>query len=49
VRCSLRDLFDLDPNSKRILGAIYKKIDKTSLSPERRRLFDEINAKIAEN
>lgn len=44
----VRDLFDLDPNSKKILTAIYKKIDKTFLSPERRTLFDEINAKIGE-
>jgi len=43
----IRDLFDLDPNSKRILGAIYKKIDKTALSPERQEMFNEINAKIS--
>jgi CRISPR type II-A-associated protein Csn2 len=44
----IRDLFDLDPNSKRVLGAIYKKIDKSSLSPDRQKKFDEINAKIAD-
>jgi CRISPR type II-A-associated protein Csn2 len=40
------NLFDLDPNSKRILMAIYKKMEKVSLSPERQALLDEINAKI---
>lgn len=44
----ITDLFDLDPNSKRILASIYKKIDKTSLSPERQAQFDEINRKIGE-
>lgn len=44
----ITDLFDFDPNSKKILMAIYKKIDQSSLTPERQRQFDEINHKIAD-
>lgn len=43
-----RDLLTLDPNSKKILTAIYKKIDRTALTPERREKFDKINQAIAE-
>lgn len=43
-----RDLLNLDPNSKKILTAIYKKIDRTALTPERREKFDRINQAIAE-
>lgn len=41
------NLFELDPNNKKVLLAIYKKIDRNSLTPERQVRFDEINAKIA--
>jgi CRISPR type II-A-associated protein Csn2 len=42
----ITDLFSLDPNSKKVLAAIYKKIDRTCLNPERRAQFDQINQKI---
>jgi CRISPR type II-A-associated protein Csn2 len=45
---SITDLFELDPNSKKVLTAIYKKIDGSTLSGERKAKFDEINAKIEE-
>ena len=45
---TVRDLLDLNPNSKKILTAIYKKIDRTALTVERREKFDKINLAIAE-
>lgn len=42
------NLLELNPNSKKILTSIYKKIDRVSLTPERREKFDKINAQIAE-
>jgi CRISPR type II-A-associated protein Csn2 len=44
----ISDLFNIDPNSKRILTAIYKRIDKSCLNDERKAQFDEINRKIGE-
>ncbi len=42
------DLFTINPNSKKVLAAIYKKLDSSLLSGERKEKFDEINAKISE-
>jgi CRISPR type II-A-associated protein Csn2 len=42
----ITDLFTLDPNNKKVLAAIYKKIDRTCLNPERRLQFDQINENI---
>jgi CRISPR type II-A-associated protein Csn2 len=42
----ITDLFDLDPNNKKVLSSIYKKIDRSLLSDERKVKFDQINAQI---
>jgi CRISPR type II-A/NMEMI-associated protein Csn2 len=43
----ITDLFNLDPNNKKVLSAIYKKIERSHLSVERQAEFDEINRKIS--
>lgn len=43
----ITDLFDLDPNNKKVLSSIYKKIDRSLLSDERKEKFDKINVQIS--
>lgn len=41
------NLFDINPNSKKILTAIYKKIEKSAITVERREKLEQINQKIS--